>query len=141
MLANWEVKNHFLCIRIRIEPEPELEILRPRECKTSKEKARLPHRPLIEVLRIGWQRPTVLVGDEGKHILDRLSSRTAIRGFKRPKAVCRRGNNLADGGHHIQIEERIRIGFGACQLEGETAIGSNLIWYEHRHTPLPTDAH
>src|SRR5579859_6564491 len=100
-LANGEVANAFFCVRVSIKTEPELEILRLRESQASKEQARLPRRPLIEVLHIGRQGPSALVSDERIHILNRLSNGSAIGGFKLPKVFRRRASNLANGDHHI----------------------------------------
>ena len=51
------------------------------------------------------------------------------------------GKNVARGGKCVEIEQRIRVGLRARQLEGKAAVWRDLIRYEHRSKPLSAEPH
>src|SRR5713226_1284673 len=63
-LSDREVADDLIHFRVRVEPAPQTEIVGSREGQARKEQAGLAHRPLIEVLDVRRQGPTLFVRDE-----------------------------------------------------------------------------
>src|SRR5260370_8087128 len=61
--------------------------------------------------------------------------------FKSPKGVLVSGKDLAHGGHCVEIEQRVRVGLRARQLERKASVWPDLIRYQHRGKPLSAEAH
>src|SRR6266571_7471792 len=127
-LPDREVPDDFGHRWVRIEPSPQLQVIRPRKSEARKEKAGLAHRPLIEILHIGRQRPALLVRNVRKHVFHCLSDAAAIWQFKFPKGVLSSGKDLAHGGHCVEIEQGVRVGLRARQLERKASVWRDLIW-------------
>src|SRR4051812_21504678 len=136
-LPNRKITHNLFHGRVRIQPAPELDVLWLRERQPRKKQARLPHRPLIEILHIRRERPTLLVGHEWKHVFHGFSDAAPVSGFKRPKIVLRCGKNLARRSHRVQIKQAIAVRFRSRQLQGKAAVGGNLVWCQHGCEPLP----
>src|SRR2546422_3036338 len=81
-LPDREVSDDFGHRWVRIEPSPQLQVIRLRKSEARKEQARLAHRPMIEILRIGGQRPGVLFPHVREHVFPFLFDAAGILQFK-----------------------------------------------------------
>src|SRR4051794_35221941 len=82
--------------------------------------------------------PGMFVRDEREHESHRSLYASAVGQAESPQVLARRGQNLADGRHRIQVEEAIAVGFRATQLERKAAVGCNLVRKKDRFIAFAT---
>ena len=68
----------------------------------------------------------------GIHEREELVDAASVGSGEGPEIVVCGRKCLAEGAHHIEIEEGVAVGFGAGELQGEASVGSDLIGDECR---------
>src|SRR5215469_11726012 len=101
------VADDFFHSRIWIEPAPDVEVL--------------------DVLCVG---PRFFVRDERRHKGHRHCKPSAIGKRIGEKIVLRRRENLADSGHHVEVEKAVAVRLRATKLPWKTAVGGDLLRHQ-----------
>jgi hypothetical protein len=130
-LADGEITDDFRNRGVRIEVAPNGEIFGAVKRDACEEKARLANGPVVPVFDIVFIEPRVLVSDEGEHKGHRFGETAAFGRFECKEIVTGRPENLADGGHRVEIEDAVAVRLGAREFERQTAVRSDLIRDDH----------
>src|SRR5947209_4072716 len=109
-LADEEVAYDLFDRRVCGESFPKRHVVGAREREAAEEQAALAHRPLAVVHYVGLERPSLLVADKGHHVLQGLAHPAPVGKLELPEVVLRRRENLADGRHRFEVEERVAVG-------------------------------
>ena len=125
-----DVAADFVVGRVSIECAPEVEILLILKSESGKEQRGLARRPAVPGLNVPGMtvgEPFIFVREIGIHERDGLANAATVRQGEQPEVVLRGGEDLAERGHVIHLEDGVAVGFGAGEFAGEAAVGRHLI--------------
>ena len=105
---------------------PEGGVLRAAVGAGAEEQAGAAGGELVEVRRVRAEGPVGAVGDKGKVVGDGGAHARAVFELVVPDAVEARGEQEADRGEHVEVEERVAV--GASEVSSWGKLPSAAIW-------------
>ena len=115
--------------RVGFKSLPEFGVLRPVVCPGCKQQARRPNGKVLKVSRISSIRPGAAIANVGIEPRDHGAHPWPVLKLELPDALETGGEQNADPGEHVEIEERVAIGVRRGEFMGKRAISSNLSAY------------